>query len=52
MNEKDFYKQLMSEYSFDHEKIKKAAMGKIIEPAKKRTPMKWISATCAMSVTD
>ena len=47
MNEKDFYKQLMSEYSFDHEKIKKAAMGKIIEPAKKRTPMKWISATCA-----
>ena len=47
MNEKDFYKQLMSEYSFDHEKIKKAAMGKIIEPEKKKSPIKWISATCA-----
>ncbi len=47
MNEKDFYKQLMSEYSFDHDKIKKAAMGKITEPAKKRSPMKWISVACA-----
>ncbi len=47
MNEKDFYKQLMSEYSFNHDKIKKAAMGKITEPAKKRSPIKWISVACA-----
>lgn len=54
MNEKDFYKQLMSEYSFDHDKIKKAAMGKITEPAKKRSPMKWISvagAAAAIALT-
>ncbi|MBR4305563.1 MAG: hypothetical protein IKT78_01825, partial [Ruminiclostridium sp.] len=47
MNERDFYKQLMSEYSFDHDKIKKAAMGKIIEPAKKKTDLKWIGSVCA-----
>jgi len=54
LNEKDFYKQLMSEYSFDHDKIKKAAMGKIAEPAKKRSPMKWISvagAAAAIALT-
>lgn len=47
MNEKEFYKQLMSEYSFDHEKIKKAAMGKVIEVKKKKAPIKWITTTCA-----
>ena len=47
MNERDFYKQLMSEYSFDHDKIKKAAMGKVIEPAKKKKDVKWIGSVCA-----
>lgn len=30
MNTNDFYKELMSEYSFDYEKIRKAAMGKSV----------------------
>lgn len=50
MNEKDFYKQLMSEYSFDHEKIKKAAMGKITQSSSKKSPMKWIATGCAAAV--
>ncbi|MBP3921700.1 MAG: hypothetical protein J6D27_01920 [Ruminiclostridium sp.] len=50
MNEKEFYRQLMSEYSFDHEKIKKAAMGKIIGSEKKKSPMKWIASGCAAAV--
>lgn len=49
MNEKEFYKQLMSEYSFNHEKIKKAAMGKTIEREKK-SPLKWIASACAAAV--
>ena len=35
MNTNEFYKELMSEYSFDHEKIKKAAMGKSVQPEKR-----------------
>ena len=50
MNEKEFYKQLMSEYSFNHEKIKKAAMSKVCEQEKKKTPLKWIASTCAAAV--
>ncbi|MCH5324033.1 MAG: hypothetical protein J1E39_02360 [Eubacterium sp.] len=36
MNTNEFYKQLMSEYTFDHEKIKKAAMGQKTDAPKKR----------------
>ena len=35
MNTNEFYKELMREYSFDHEKIKKAAMGKSVQPEKR-----------------
>ena len=35
MNTNEFYKELMSEYSFDHEKIKKAAIGKSVQPEKR-----------------
>ncbi len=39
MNTNDFYKQLMSEYSFDREEIRNAAMGKITtKKAAKKTP--------------
>lgn len=31
MNTNDFYKELMSEYSFDYEEIRKAAMGKSVQ---------------------
>ncbi len=50
MNTNDFYKQLMSEYTFDHEKIKKAAMGKIAEKKKVKFPIKWASVTAAAAV--
>ena len=36
MNTNDFYKELMSEYSFDYEKIRKAAMGKSVQAKKSR----------------
>ncbi len=36
MNTNEFYKQLMSEYAFDHEKIKKAAMGRSVERGGKK----------------
>ena len=40
MNTNDFYKQLMSEYSFDREEIRNAAMGKITtKKAAKKTPV-------------
>ena len=31
MNTNEFYKELMSEYSFDYDKIRKAAMGKSVQ---------------------
>lgn len=39
MNTNEFYKQLMSEYTFDDEKIKKAAMGQDVPAPKKRLRM-------------
>lgn len=47
MNTNDFYKQLMSEYSFDHEKIKKAAMGKVTAKKSFRFPAKVASLSVA-----
>jgi len=49
VNTNDFYKQLMSEYTFDHEKIKKAAMGKAAPKQKKNgiSPAKWIAYSAA-----
>ena len=44
MNTNEFYKELMSEYSFDHEKIKKAAMGKSVSKKTSRLKAVWISA--------
>ncbi len=52
MNTNEFYKQLMSEYTFDHEKIKKTAMGKVEPKKAKRSPIKWASfAAAAAAVT-
>lgn len=55
MNTNEFYKELMSEYSFDHEKIKKAAMGKSVQPEKRsriRTAvMSAAGAAAALAVT-
>ncbi len=50
MNTNEFYKQLMSEYTFDHEKIKKAAMGKVAEKKTVKFPYKWVSVTAAAAV--
>lgn len=47
MNTNEFYKELMSEYSFDHEKIKKAAMGKSVSRKTSRLKAAWISAAGA-----
>ena len=47
MNTNEFYKELMSEYSFDHEKIKKAAMGKSVSRKTSRLKAAWISAASA-----
>ena len=44
MNTNEFYKELMSEYSFDHDKIKKAAMGKSVSRKTSRLKAAWISA--------
>ncbi len=46
MNTNEFYKQLMNEYSFDHETIKKVAMGKIT-PKKKAVKTKRNSVLAA-----
>ena len=54
MNTNEFYKELMSEYSFDHEKIKKAAMGKSVQAKKSRFKAVWISvagAAAAVAIT-
>lgn len=47
MNTNEFYKELMSEYSFDHDKIKKAAMGKSVSRKTSRLKAAWISAAGA-----
>ena len=56
MNTNEFYKELISEYSFDHEKIKKAAMGKSVRSDKKRSRLRtaFVSAAgvaAALAVT-
>lgn len=54
MNTNEFYKELMNEYSFDHEKIKKAAMGKSVQAKKSRFKAVWLSvagAAAAIAVT-
>ena len=43
MNTNEFYKELMSEYSFDYEKIRKAAMGKSVQAKKSRLKTVWLS---------
>ena len=44
MNTNEFYKELMSEYSFDYDKIRKAAMGKSVSKKTSRLKAVWISA--------
>ncbi len=54
MNTKEFYKQLMEEYTFDHEKIKKAAMQPEAPAKKSRIRTAIISASAiaaALAVT-
>lgn len=54
MNTNDFYKELMSEYSFDYEKIRKAAMGKSVQAKKSRLKTVWLSvagAAAAVAIT-
>ena len=43
MNTNEFYKELMSEYSFDYDKIRKAAMGKSVQAKKSRLKTVWLS---------
>lgn len=54
MNTNEFYKELMSEYSFDYEKIRKAAMGKSVQAKKSRFKAVWLSvagAAAAIAIT-
>ena len=47
MNTNEFYKELMSEYSFDYDKIRKAAMGKSVQAKKSRLKTVWLSVAGA-----
>lgn len=54
MNTNEFYKELMSEYSFDYDKIRKAAMGKSVQAKKSRFKAVWLSvagAAAAIAIT-
>ena len=54
MNTNEFYKELMSEYSFDYDKIRKAAMGKSVQAKKSRLKTVWLSvagAAAAVAIT-
>ena len=54
MNTNEFYKELMNEYSFDYEKIRKAAMGKSVQAKKSRLKAVWLSvagAAAAIAIT-
>ena len=49
MNTNEFYKELMSEYSFDYDKIRKAAMGKSVQAKKSRLKTVWLSVAGSRS---
>lgn len=50
MNTNDFYKELMSQYSFDNEKIKKNAVKSPSLKSRLNSSFKWLAATGAVAV--